>query len=615
MCGIAGFSWKDELLIKKMTNSMKHRGPDGEGYYLDESISLGHRRLAIIDLTEKAIQPMPNEDRNIWLVYNGEIYNYIELTQELKLKGHTFRSKSDAEVIIHAYEEYDINCLNKFNGMFSFCIYDKRKKILFLARDRFGIKPLYYWANKNKFIFSSEIKAILFSGFIKKQVNNNIVFDYLLFNCYDHLPETFFKDIYRLLPAHYGIYDLNKNEFKIYKWYDLNLNFRYFFSFKKAKEKFLELFIDSIKLRLRSDVEVGSCLSGGLDSSSIICILDKFLLKENQNINFKTFTVAFPGRDIDETPFVEYLKSSTDKINFYYIKPTILDLINDMENLIYYQEEPFGGTSIFAQWEVMKLASLHKMKVLLDGQGGDELLVGYPFLYGYYFIELLLNFDLIKFFKEIFSYKRFQLVDDGLLFPLFLVIPFKLKPLFWDIYFHHCLDKEFIKKYLKDSIIPSLMYKVMDLNKGLYYRIKYGLPLLLREEDKNSMAFSIETRLPFLDYRIVEFLFSLPPYFKVNNGLTKFILRESMKDILPEEIRLRRSKFGFSTPMDDWFRDQAMIDLVRKIIYSKNYEYFDYYKLLKLYQRHIEKKLNMGQTLWKLVNLDLWFKIFMKNFD
>jgi len=605
-------------MIKKMMEVMVHRGPDDEGYFIDEYVSIGHKRLSIIDLTPAGRQPMHNADESIWIVYNGEVYNYLELKEELEALGYKFYSKTDTEVILHAYEEWGIGCLHKFNGMFAFCIYDKNKKILFLARDRFGIKPLYYFEYNSHFIFSSEIKGLLIFDLINREADNHIIFDYLLFNCYDHLPQTFFKGIMRILPGHYLIYDLKNHISKIQKWYEIPMDIQNDMDIKRAKDRFLELFLDAIKLRLRSDVEVGSCLSGGLDSSSIVCTLNKFLLKLYGDKQFKTFSVVFPGRDIDETEFIQDVSSSVKNIEFYFINPTIDDLINDMEILIKYQEEPFSATSIFAQWEVMKLASQYNIKVLLDGQGGDELLVGYVFLYGYYLLELFYKFNIYKLIKELILYKRFQLINDGILFPLFLISPSVIKPFLWDIYFHHGLDKKFIKKYLKDSEIPLLMYQPLGLKKGLYYRMKYGLPLLLREEDKNSMAFSIETRLPFLDYRIVEFMFSLPSHFKVRNGVTKYLLRESMKSILPESVRMRRSKFGFSTPMDEWFRDKKMIKIVKSILDSEKFRSRNYYNILNLkefFGKHIEGKINIGQTLWKLLNLEIWFRIFIEKED
>ncbi len=615
MCGIGGFNWEDQDKIRKMMAVMAHRGPDGEGYYSDESVSLGHRRLSIIDLSSAGAQPMKNSEGTIWIVYNGEVYNYLELKEELLALGHTFESKTDTEVIIHAYEEWGIDCLHKFNGMFAFCIYDRNKKVLFLARDRFGIKPLYYFERNNRFVFSSEIKGLLLFESISREADDRVIFDYLMFNCYDHLSQTFFKGIQRILPGHYLTYDLKGHMLDNKKWYDIPVRVESNMNFEKGRDRLLELFIDAIRLRLRSDVEVGSCLSGGLDSSSIVCALDKFLLKKNGSRRFKTFSVVFPGTNIDETGFIEKVRSCAEDVDYYSIHPAIDDLINDMETLIKHQEEPFGATSIFAQWEVMKLASQYKMKVLLDGQGGDELLAGYVFLYGYYFLELIYQFKFAHFVKEVILYKKFQLVNDGLLFPFFLMVPSRVKILFWDIYFHHCLDKAFINRYLKNSDIPLLMYQPGDLKKGLYYRMKYGLPLLLREEDRNSMAFSIETRLPLLDYRIVEFMFSIPSHFKVRNGATKYILREAMQGILPEPVRMRRSKLGFSTPMDKWFREEKMIKITRGILNSKTFRTGGYYHLPdlnKFFGKHIEGKVNMGQTLWKLLNLEIWHRIFIE---
>lgn len=614
MCGIAGFNWTSKDDISIMMRLVAHRGPDDEGCYADEAVTLGHKRLSIIDLTPCGRQPMENEDGSVIIVYNGEIYNYIELREELLLKGHVFRSRADTEVIIHAYEEWGEDCLHRFNGMFAFCIYDKKKQIFFLARDRFGIKPLYYHDSTRRFVFSSEIKPLLSFSFVKREVNDSVIFDYLLFNCYDHLPETFFRGVKRVSPGHYLVFDLKTRTHKINKWYEIPLGGATGLNFKQAERRFLELFTDSVRLRMRSDVEVGSCLSGGTDSSSIVCILKKICAKDTPLKRLKTFSMVLPGTEIDETEFVERVKGYTRDIDTYFTSPAAGNLANDLDEFLLHQEEPFSATSIFAQWRVMKLASNHNMKVLLDGQGADELLAGYPFMYGYYFIELLKGLKIPDLVREIQGYKKFQLVNEGLTSTLFIAAPFGIKPFLLNFYLHHCLDRGFIKENLRTSTVPSVLYRTNDLNLSLYYRMKYRLPALLREEDKNSMAFSIETRLPFLDYRLVEFLFSLPSRYKVREGKTKHILREAMRNILPEDIRLRRSKFGFSTPMNEWMRDAKMADRVRGAMDCDNVmKYFDKAKLEKVFAGHMSGKVNAGQLFWKLVNLDSWHNTFIRN--
>lgn len=615
MCGIVGFNWYDPKRLERMVCSLHHRGPDGEGTFFNENVSLGHTRLAIIDLSPAGKQPMSNEDNDLWITYNGEVYNYLELTEELKRKGHHFRSKTDSEVVLHAYEEWGEECLLRFNGMFAFCIYDQKRKRFFLARDRYGIKPLYYYFQDGRFTFASEIKSIIQDPTVPRKPDDHIIYDYLVYNCYNHTSNTFFQGIKTLLPGHMLIFDLETKELESHCWYDIPLqNHMERIEESEIYNQFKALLTDAIRLRLRSDVEVGTCLSGGLDSSSIVCLLSQFTPEHSPLFN--TFSVVFPNTEIDESPYVQKVTSQVEVIP-HSIRPTHLDLLRDIKDLVYYQEEPFGGTSIYAQWEVMKLSKEKRVKVLLDGQGGDELLAGYLFFFGYYFLQLLFRFHWKRLWEEVIHYYKIHSdVSDGLLSPFLLLTPSFLKPYVLRYYFPHTLEPRFFHNYYGKTTIPNLLYSAMNLNQALYYRMKYGLPQLLREEDRNSMAFSIESRLPFLDYRIVNFLFSLPENYKVQKGVTKYILRESMKGILPEDVRTRIGKLGFPTPMNDWMREPEMVRFIKRLISSDSFYERGYHRpssVQKIFQAHIGKKLNAGQTLWKIINLELWFRIFIDN--
>jgi len=301
MCGICGFNRKDEKLCRDMAEALKHRGPDDDGFYFDENVSLGHRRLSIIDI-KTGHQPIYNGDKTICIVYNGEIYNYLELRKELEGK-HKFYTNTDTEVILHAYEEWGNDCLNKFNGMWVFCIYDKNKNLLFLSRDRFGIKPLYYYFKDNRFIFASEIKAILQHD-IERVPNELLIFDYLMYNIVDHTNETFFKGINKMPKGHFAVFDIKKNKLNIGRYWTLKLSQD---DNSGDERKIKDLFLNSIRLRLRSDVPVGSCLSGGIDSSSIVCTLSKMM----DNKNIKTFSAVFPGKDIDESTYIRTVVENT----------------------------------------------------------------------------------------------------------------------------------------------------------------------------------------------------------------------------------------------------------------------------------------------------------------
>jgi asparagine synthase (glutamine-hydrolysing) len=537
----------------------------------------------------------------------------VELAEQLKKKGHQFRSKTDSEVILHAYEEWGRECVSRFNGMFAFCIYDRNQMQFFLARDRFGVKPLYYHLQNGRFTFASEIKAILEDPTIPRRPNEPLIYDYLVYNCYDHTQETFFQGINALLPGHSLVFDLREKRAEDYRWYDIPLSqFNRGASEEEILTRFRNLLIDAIRLRLRSDVEVGSCLSGGLDSSSIVCSLNQFT--PEHSLRFRTFSVVFPNTEIDESDYIEKVVSLVNVFP-HFVTPTCSDLLQDIHSLVYYQEEPFAGTNIYAQWKVMKLSKENSVKVLLDGQGGDELLAGYPFFFGYYFLQLFLGLNWKTLWRELIHYRKYHRnVNEGLLTPLFLLTPSRLKPYIIRFYSQYILDKAFFKKYYGQTTVPDQMYSSMDLNQALYYRMKYGLPQLLREEDRNSMAFSIESRLPFLDYRVVEFLFSIPERFKIRDGMTKYILRESMKGILPEEVRERTGKLGFPTPMDDWIREPEMSKYIQRIFSSDRFRgrgYHDTAELDRVFKAHIDQKANAGLAIWKILNLELWSRIFI----
>ncbi|MEM2121963.1 MAG: asparagine synthase (glutamine-hydrolyzing), partial [Candidatus Woesearchaeota archaeon] len=324
MCGINGFNWSDEKLIKELNKAIKHRGPDDSGFYCDEKVSIGNVRLAIIDLSPKGHMPMFSKDKNLIITYNGEIYNHKKLREELIRKGYKFNSRTDTEVILYAYREWGFNCVQKFNGMWAFAVYDKDKNILFLSRDRFGVKPLYYYFDDKHFIFSSEIKAILTCG-VKRKANDEIIFDYLFYNLIDHCEETFFKGIKRLMPGNNLIFYIDENKIKIKEYYNLKERLK----FKKYKiqnyEELKNLFFTSVKRRLISDVPVGSCLSGGIDSSSIVCTMRK--LKKNAEI--KTFSLSFPGENIDETKYQKMVIEKT-KCKGFFTTPKPEDLMNDL---------------------------------------------------------------------------------------------------------------------------------------------------------------------------------------------------------------------------------------------------------------------------------------------
>lgn len=603
MCGINGFDWREPLLIEKMNSILTHRGPDDQDIYADDEVSLGVVRLSIIDLSVAGRQPMSNEDDTVWITYNGEVYNFMELRKELEEKGHKFKSNTDTEVVLHAYEEWGKPCVERFNGMWAFAVYDKNRNLFFLSRDRFGIKPLYYYYGGKKFIFSSEIKGILQHD-IDRIPNKKVIYEYLAFNLLDHSVETFFKNVHRLMPGENLIYDISEKTLETSKWYDLKNNLRKIEKPENEVEREIRvLFTDSVHYRLIADVPVGSCLSGGIDSSSIACTMSS--LGTNK---IKTFSLVFPGLGIDETFYIDEIVRSTN-VEPYKISPSTKDLINDLHDLIWTQEEPFGSLSIYGQYKVMQLAHKNGMKVLLDGQGGDELLAGYSKYYKYYLLECLMNLE----FKEFIRTAKVQKDVPNLI--LFLGVALLRKSESIDRLMKKFSSKRlrFLNNFYNGEI--SLSERRFNLNQVLSDDLtRYSIPQLLRYEDKNSMRWSIESRVPFLDYRFVGFIASLLSRYKIREGITKYAFRKSMEGVVPQKIIQRQDKIGFATPDSEWFRTLEFIPLIKDILDSttfKSRKYWNHKEVKKMFQDHVNRKNDHSRTLWRIINTELWLRIFI----
>ncbi|MEP7255844.1 MAG: asparagine synthase (glutamine-hydrolyzing) [Ferruginibacter sp.] len=578
MCGIAGIllhspNYAASLHVKKMTDTIAHRGPDGEGQWSNKkgTVHLGHRRLSIIDLSNNAAQPMPYGNR-YHIVHNGEIYNYIEIRSFLQNKGYRFTSQSDTEVILAAYDFWKEKCLQQFEGMFAFAIWDEKEEQLFAARDRFGEKPFYYYEDEEYFIFSSEMKALWAIG-IEKKIDNKMLLNYLTLghvqNCVDK-EQTFFESIYSLPPSHYLIFRPSKQLSKIAKYWSINKETRIEISPGDAIEKFAELFNGSVKRRLRSDVAIGTSLSGGLDSSAVAATINFLKSKPGASEKLQSFSAVFPGFEKDESKYINSVTQSSGLKNFQ-IEPTAADLINDFEKLCYHQEEPFQSSGIYAQYKVFELAKQQQIKVLLDGQGADEILAGYPRYIHWYLQEVLSRH---KLGATQIERKAFQKNNQ---------------PFSWDIknYFaaflpsHAAIQLE-KKEYHKTIHHPDISHEflrsvngrdwegihkpiVTKLNDILHFNTtEMGLEELLRFADRNSMAHGREVRLPFLDHELVEFIFSLPSQLKMHNGWTKFILRSAMNKKLPDEIVWRTDKTGFEPPQKQWMLDPLLQEYIQQ---------------------------------------------------
>lgn len=613
MCGIFGtVGTIDKSLLVKMAETLKHRGPDDVGFFFDDGIGLGNTRLSIIDV-KGGHQPVHNEDSTIWITHNGEIYNFQQLRNALSKSGHKFYTNSDTEVIVHAYEEWSTDCVKEFNGMWAFAIWDSNRRLLFISRDRLGIKPVYYVATDKRFTFASEIKALLLDQSVRKMPNDKVIYDYLVCGLVDHAEQTFFRQIKRLMPAHNLLF--NECGIQIERYWETPFHSKEIENSDKNDNayasQFFDLFKESVERQLMSEVPIGTCLSGGLDSSSIACMIAQLLRLDSptlpQTMVFatgkqKTFTACFKEKQIDEREYAdEVITRTAAERNVVY--PDSTQFWKDIERLVYSQEEPFTGLSVYAQYCVMKLAS-QKVKVLLDGQGGDELLTGYIAYHLVFLQDLLKKRKIISFMKELFS--SLDILVPHIRHYLFSPRSKqarKMKLLLNDSFRSECASTSNELSLIKYKDLPDLMRRDMTQN---------NLPALLRYEDKNSMAFSVEARVPFLDYRLVEYASSLPITQKLRNGWTKLVLRNSMKGVLPEKVRKRRKKVAFATPDVTWLRD--LEKEIREVLMSPEFQrrrYFRQQEVLKELNEFFKGKSNDSEILWRILNLELWLRIFI----
>lgn len=606
MCGIAGIvkynkQKAEETRLLQMMHRMKYRGPNDEGTFIHDGVGLGHVRLSILDLSTAGHQPM--ENGRYAMVFNGEVYNYVELREELITLGHTFHTQTDSEVLLEAYTEWGEACLDRLNGMFAFAIYDKQSGEVFIARDRFGVKPLYYYQSDEELIFASEIPPILEVYGDQNKPNDQAIFDYLVFNRTDQTEDTFFAGIKKL--QHGCCMRVHEGRCSIYRWYNLKERVSGE-TIKGTAEDYIKELDSAVDMRLRSDVPVGVCLSGGLDSSSIASVLIKHFGKND----ISTFSAVYgKEKKADESKFIDLYKDQLK--NMYYTVPTADTLLEDMDDFIRAHAEPLPSTGPYAQYRVMKLAKEH-VTVTLDGQGADEELAGYHYFYGLYYKSLLKRFRWGKLLKEMVLYMKLHKSLYALKTFAFFLLPSKMRTR------ARVLDRAYVNKefaaHHRDSVIADTLYASRSMQEALIDHFEYKLEHLLKWNDRNSMAFSIESRTPFLDYRLVEYTLRTEDDAKINNGYTKSILREAMKGILPEPIRLRRDKKGFATPQDEWFRDERFQKLIRNTLDSKvcrERGYIDVDAALGLYEKHLKKEINISKDIWKWINLELWFRMFI----
>lgn len=600
MCGISGIINRDNqpvnsVILAEMNARIAHRGPDGEGFYFGDNFAFGHRRLSILDLSADGSQPMHYQSRYI-ITYNGEIYNFIELKEELMLAGFKFQSKTDTEIILAAYMHWGEDCVGHFNGMWSFAIYDNQKNTIFCSRDRFGIKPFYFTQTEKNFVFGSEIKQVL--TFLPKiTANRQLILDYLVLGIEEHTNNTFFNDVKKLEAGSNLMYDLTTHQFEIKPYYSIQTNEGLKnVTEEKAVELYKNQLFDSVKLRMRSDVEVGTCLSGGLDSSTITAFSSE-ILKNDSNSKIKAIHAKVDQKSIDESKYAIEVAVRCDS-DLILVEPTVEDFKESVNNVIEIQEEPFGSPSIILQYFVLKKAREMNCLVMLDGQGGDETLLGYERYYPAFIMKQKGLGKLKEFFN---SSKNSRLSKIDLLKYYFYFTNYKLR--LKQLKKRHSYLKVDILSTFNSPILKESAEKYLDIEELQKLELtKTQLPHLLKYEDKNSMANSVETRLPFLDYRCVEMAISLPDNFKIKSGWTKNILRKAIESRLPENVVWRKDKLGFNAPEKDWLGSMGT-EMKESIKESK--------LLAEMIDSNTFNFDNLDlRTQWRLFNIAKWEQIF-----
>lgn len=650
MCGLIGI-WNldgkpvDVRGLVRATHLLRHRGPDDEGYLLIHTekhrivpcggeqtdprlglprmeefsaesfdLAFGFRRLAILDLSPTGHQPMGNDEGGLWVMLNGEIYNYLEMRQDLEGKGHTFRSQSDTETLLHGFEEYGESILHDLNGMFAFALWDQNRKNLFCARDRIGIKPLYYYRDPSTFLFASEIKGILAIRPELRSPNFPYLKDFLKTGRLDHSHFTLFDRIFQLPPAHLLHASLDSLQLQSY-WDIEEQEIRERYDYLHPEESLRFLLQDAVRLQLRSDVPVGTCLSGGLDSTSVVA-----LATSRSPGRFKSFSSVYQEEGYDEGRFVK-IAASTFATNSYIVQPTPTGFLKTLRQITWHMDEPTAGPGVYSQWFVMREAG-GKVKVLLDGQGGDELLAGYYYYFFPYFSSLWSRFvaskdlrylariaqDFLPIWRLVRRNFRF-LGLQPFLRKLFIQVGDRIGTSVRPVAF----ASEFERATPSLAAEPRPSRLADPLNDRLYWDLaRDSIPALLHYEDRNSMAFGIEARVPLLDHRVVEFCLCLSPELKISGDRTKLLLRRAMADLLPQPILDRQDKKGYPTPLALWLRGGLYQEVREYLLSSHRMQpaIFDQAKVAKLLEEHRRGKRDLSWEIFRWITCNLWFQLF-----
>ena len=632
MCGIIGlYSSAEEPIIKKKIHKamddLSHRGPDDSGtksFHINNNLlMLGHTRLSIIDLTRAGQQPMESQDGRYAIAFNGEIYNYKELRDELKLLGCKFITNTDTEVLLNAWIKWQSKALKKLDGMFSFAILDKKKNVLTLARDAFGIKPLFFGSSNEMLFFGSEVPALLKVLPNRSELNYQRAYDYLAWSQYDNGSGTFYEDINQLPRGHYVSINLEKFTFnddhiKPKRWWWPSIKERKDIKFDEAADKLREIFMKNIRLHLRSDVPVGAALSGGLDSSAVVCAMR--LLEPD--IPIHTFSYIAKGTELDEEKWIDIVNNDVGAIpHKIIVEPE--DLGNDIDEMIQAQGEPFMSTSIYAQYRVFKEAKEKGIIVTLDGQGADELLAGYSGFPDHYINSLIDRHEYNRILPFLYSWSKWP--NRGIKKSL-LMLGAALTPHYLSTIARRFigqnpspgwLKKRWLEKEGTRVKFPKKSKKTSD-GKGrrLVEHLReiltgdgFGLSALLRHADRNSMHWSIESRVPFLTIEMAEFLLTLPEsYLLSKDGETKHIFRAAMRDIVPDVILNRRDKIGFQTPENEWLT-QNKNSIEEWLSSSKNLPFLDESECKDELIKIISNPKNIDNKTWNLINYCRWAQL------
>jgi asparagine synthase (glutamine-hydrolysing) len=618
MCGISLLIGKNNNFslekIYEMNKLVHHRGPDDEGFYFDKNFAFGHRRLAILDLSKAGHQPM--EYQNLVIIFNGEIYNYIELRETLEGKGHKFRSKTDTEVILASYKEWGTDSFSKFNGMWAFAIYDKEKNEIILCRDHFGIKPLNYYYNGTFFSAASEIKQFTSLHNFDRTIDANVAVNFLSSGLLNYSENTFFKYVKELRGGYYLKYNLQSHTFQLHRWYNLSEAIeKNSIDYTNAQHKVYDLFVKSLLIRNRSDVSIGSCLSGGIDSSAIVSTIHSNKL---HNSNFKTITSCFDYKKYDEQTYSDLV---TNQTGFQSLKvfPRLDDLLekNIWDEMIYYHDQPIPSASHFSEYCVFKTARENGLIVMLDGQGADEYFGGYGEFFQSSQWELIkrlkLNQLITNLYRKSVTNKRsFNKESLSFINHIFLgKVKKSIKEiLHMDLINTSWLLPEYAKLANNNFSNDLLNFKALSILE----MERSSLPYQLHSEDRNSMLFSVESRLPYLDPDLVEFVIGLPTQYKCRKTINKAILRDAVSE-LPDTIRLRKDKMGFEAPGDIWFFENAqkLRAELQKAVMDLDY-FVNPSKVMRYYDDCIINKRVYLPYFFRIISLHKWKLIFNGEF-